>query len=86
MFIQTPTLQGSRAENLKVKIKGDWEGKESKEGKLNWVHNYFWIIISKKPKQIRTHSLLLEDSDFPDILREEIEDKEFLKILWDFSA
>lgn len=34
MFIQTPILQGSGAENLKVRIKGDWEGKESKERKL----------------------------------------------------
>jgi len=34
MCIQSPTLQGSRGEYLKVRIKGDWDEKESRERKF----------------------------------------------------
>lgn len=58
------------------------KGKQRRKSEVST--HYFWIIF-KKPKQKRTHSLLLEDSDGLNILKR-IEDKEFLKRLQDFLA
>lgn len=74
MFIQNPTLQGSRAEYLKVRVKGNWEGKGRKaekenSGEYTAFPNYH--LKKKQNRKERTCSLHFEDSDCPNILRKE---------------
>lgn len=51
MFIQYPTRQGSRAEHLKMRIKGDTEGKKSREGKFRWPRTISKLYLQKIQNQ-----------------------------------
>lgn len=55
-LFKNPTLQGSRAKYLKVKIKGDWEGKKSRERKFMWVDTISKLLPSKNQTKTKKDS------------------------------